>query len=92
MTPSIPPQMVSNFEFLHGIHQLHCYATVSQELSGRFQLDRPQPMAILRIAAAVTSDPFLDALAIHRRWIVAHSLGVGDYEREGVGIFGDEFA
>src|SRR5580658_6253306 len=92
LPPKIVTQVVSDFVKALAIDLLPDDATIANEFLRALQLQTPKADAIVNVTQPVSRNPLLDSLAIVGSGIIAHGFRIGENLRQGVGVFGDEFA
>jgi hypothetical protein len=88
----IATQVVADFVQVLSLDLLPDDAAVADQLPGCLEHHGPQSDAVFGVAADVALDPLFHSGAVHRRGIVAHGLGIGNHESQGVRIFVRKFA
>ncbi len=86
LSPEITPHVIPDLDFPDALYLLNGQAAVANEFAARLQNHCPKPVAVRLVTPPLAGDPLFDSRTIEMHGIVAHSLRVGENEREGVGV------
>jgi len=91
-TPTIPPQVIPNFQLIHASNGLHSNSAVPNQLPSRLQVHRPETMAVRLIPPPVPRNPLLHSGEVEQSRVIPHSLRVTQDQCESIHILSKKLA